>query len=77
MIVSTSMLLIVDSESHFASIILYFTFGYFIVAIEMWDSTFHKMVEVMHKAVYSVILIMHVVYQHINTIVENVILIFQ
>lgn len=57
--------------------ILYFTIGYFIVAIEMWDNTFHKMVEVMHKAVYSVILIMRLVYQHINTIVENVVLIFQ
>lgn len=67
----------VDFESHFASMIVYFTIGYFIVAIEMWDNTFHKMVEVMHKAVYSVILIMHLVYQHINTIVENVVLIFQ
>lgn len=67
----------VDFESHFASIFLYFTIGYFIVAIEMWDNAFHKMVEVMHKAVYSVILIMHVVYQHINPIVENVMLIFQ
>ena len=57
--------------------ILYLTIGYFIVAIEMWDNAFQKMVEVMHKAVYSVILIMHVVYQHINTIVENVMLIFQ